>query len=276
MITDSLGNINNLSAVLQKYGALNQTSRESNERTSSTQADDKAFSFDPGSILSELMPENSIAANNHLASNLILTDFEYAQETFKFNYNFTQTSSDGDLVEIGNNAANGINSSTSLSIVVERVVEKIRAKFSVDDVNGKTGNNEISDLQDFWSPENTASRIFDFATGFFEAFRDRALSGDKDTPLLKILEDFTSLMKNSINNGFGQAQSVLDNLTNGLPKNIQGTVDMTYDRVFEKIEIWVQNKTDEIKELDQGTGNSEYTVEDSQGNAETEIDQAAA
>jgi len=102
---------------------------------------------------------------------------------------------------------------------------------------GGTSSSKPSDiwakLQDYFSPEKTADRILDFATGFFGKSKEFREGGNTEEARGK----FAELMKNAIGKGFAQAQSILGKL----PETVQKTIDDTKSLVDKGIEDFIKN-----------------------------------
>ena len=87
----------------------------------------------------------------------------------------------------------------------------------------------ISELEDFFSPENTASRILDFALAQYKP-KDGA-----DTEATR--QTFSDTMGGLIQKGFDKAQAILGNL----PDSIAEGIETTHKTVFDGLANFVKN-----------------------------------
>lgn len=99
----------------------------------------------------------------------------------------------------------------------------------------KTAEPDIAaELNDYFSPENTAQRIVDFASSFFSAFTENHA---EETDTSKVQNDFTKLMRDAIQKGFEEAQDLLGEFyDNDTPDFITDTIGQTYDLVQQKLD----------------------------------------
>ncbi|MBZ0257607.1 DUF5610 domain-containing protein [bacterium] len=91
-------------------------------------------------------------------------------------------------------------------------------------------NASASDLLDFFSPENTSDRIVAFATSFFGNYAANHSNEDAQAQL----DGFTTLISDAIEQGFGQAQGILGDLSGN--EEISQNIDRTFSLVKEKID----------------------------------------
>jgi len=90
-------------------------------------------------------------------------------------------------------------------------------------------------MPDYWSAENTAQRIVDFATSFLSAFE-----GENS--------EFFSIIRGAIEDGIGEAKALLGNL----PGPVGKLIDKTHRLVFEKLDaVEAQLKADSKPQPDQ-------------------------
>ena len=122
---------------------------------------------------------------------------------------------------------------------VRESLQVIYSKTSINlsDVFGssETAETDIAaGLNDYFSPENTAQRIVDFASSFFPAFTENHAD---ETDAGKVQNDFTKLMRDAIQKGFEEAQDLLgDFYANDTPDFITDTIGQTYDLVQQKLD----------------------------------------
>lgn len=112
---------------------------------------------------------------------------------------------------------------------------------------GSTGKSQfdpkdlLASMQDYFSPENTAGRIVDFATAFFpmsEAFKK---GGDTE----EARAQFAETMRAAVQKGFDQAAGILGK---NLPKNVQEGIDKTHELTFKGFDDFVKNGLNKNKE----------------------------
>lgn len=79
---------------------------------------------------------------------------------------------------------------------------------------------------EYWTPENTAKRIVEGASGFFEGFKKAhpELEGEA------LMNHFIDVVGGGLTQGFDEARGILDDL-NVLEGSIAENIDLTYDLV---------------------------------------------
>lgn len=93
-----------------------------------------------------------------------------------------------------------------------------------------------------YSPEATAQRIFQFATGFFDAFKQQHTDmGGEDA-----VNHFLDVIKSGIEQGFKEAREVLKGL-GVLQGDIAGNIDKTYELIQTKLGDWQKQMLDSLK-----------------------------
>jgi len=107
----------------------------------------------------------------------------------------------GDRLEIGRG---GISSADAIKVLTDRVLEKIRA--TVEETRNALGIPSASQLDT--SADATASRIFDFAMGFFDAYREKHPELDDDEAKQK----FVDLVGGAIQQGIQEARDILSGI----------------------------------------------------------------
>lgn len=130
----------------------------------------------------------------------------------------------------------------SVSAVFDRVREKITNTFGLRgaDKDGAvqllppddaTGNEVLA----FFSPENTAKRIVDFATGFFGAYSQNHSGRSNEENAAK----FSALITDAVKTGFAGAQKVLGNPDE--ESEIGKNIEKTFQLVLQGIEEFQQS-----------------------------------
>ncbi|MDD3147238.1 MAG: DUF5610 domain-containing protein [Candidatus Riflebacteria bacterium] len=106
--------------------------------------------------------------------------------------------------------------------------------------NVATGNveetpehNQLTMLQEYFSPENTARRILDVATSFFGISEIARADGNTEAAR----RNFADFIGDAINTGFQQARSLLGEL----PEEVVSGIDKTHSLVFSGLEDFVSN-----------------------------------
>ena len=102
----------------------------------------------------------------------------------------------------------------------------------------------LTELQKYFSPENTAARILDVATSFFSVSETGQTQGNTEAAR----RTFADFIGGAINEGFKQAQGLLGNL----PEDVQAGVDKTHTLVFSGLENFVKNGVAPEKEAPGG------------------------
>lgn len=97
----------------------------------------------------------------------------------------------------------------------------------------------LSQLQDYFSPENTAQRILDVATSFFPVSETGQTEGNNEAARRK----FADFIGGAINEGFRQAREILGKLSD----DIETGIDKTHSLVFSGLEDFVKNGIDPEK-----------------------------
>lgn len=132
---------------------------------------------------------------------------------------------------------------SSMKITYQSAIEKLN-EILMADMGFTTNGEEISSdesettkpiseeaLQsqggmEYWTPENTAKRIVEGASGFFEGFKKAhpELEGEA------LMNHFMDVVGGGLTQGFEEARGILDDL-NVLEGSIAENIDLTYDLV---------------------------------------------
>jgi hypothetical protein len=137
--------------------------------------------------------------------------FETTEEIFSFkgSYEFLQRASGGEWV------------STAGAPVDETATEEAAEQ------------DQLTNLQDYFSPENTAKRILDVATSFFGISEIAKAEGDTEAARQK----FSDFIGGAINEGFRQARNILGDL----PEDVSDGIDKTHSLIFSGLADFVKN-----------------------------------
>lgn len=132
--------------------------------------------------------------------------FETTQETFSFrgSYEFLQRVSGGEMTP-----------------VEEAATEETAAE------------DQLTQLQNYFSPENTAQRILDVATSFFGISEIAKAEGDNEASRQK----FADFIGGAINEGFRLARDILGDL----PDEVSTGIEKTHSLVFTGLADFVKN-----------------------------------
>lgn len=88
--------------------------------------------------------------------------------------------------------------------------------------------------KNYFSPENTANRIYNFATSFYETFL--AGTGKEDSEASR--QEYKDIIGSAIDEGFGQALDILGDL----PDEVSSQIQTTHDLIFEKLDKFVKGE----------------------------------
>lgn len=105
-----------------------------------------------------------------------------------------------------------------------------------ENVENAEESNFISELEEYFSPENTANRILDVALSFFEISSFKAKSGDNESSR----QEFSDFIGSAIQTGFAKASEILGDL----PEEIISQINATNDLVFDGLGNFVKNGVD--------------------------------
>lgn len=131
-------------------------------------------------------------------------------------------------------------SSGSLKLTFQAAIEKLNEVLMTDmpapeegEVLEKPISEEALKAQggmEYWTPENTAKRIVDGATGFLAGFQNAhpELEGDA------LIEKFMDVVGGGLTQGFDEARRILGDL-NVLEGDIADNIDLTYLKVQEQM-----------------------------------------
>lgn len=92
-----------------------------------------------------------------------------------------------------------------------------------------------------FSPEATASRIVEFATGFFEQYQ----ANNAGTEEGEQVEGFVAMIKGAVEEGFAGAQEMLEGLGE-IDPDVQGGIDETLELVMKGIDDWAGQRVDQV------------------------------
>lgn len=143
--------------------------------------------------------------------------FETTHETFSFkgSYEFLQQASGAETV------------TSDTSAPGETAAEELSEQ------------DQLTQLQEYFSPQNTARRILDVATSFFGVSETGQGEGNTEQARRK----FADFIGSAINEGFRQARGILGEL----PEDINAGIDKTHSLVFAGLEDFVKNGIDPEK-----------------------------
>ena len=97
----------------------------------------------------------------------------------------------------------------------------------------ESGQNLLSALKDYFSPEKTAERILDVALSFYPSSDAAQQEGEEATKR----KSFADFIGGAIKEGFSQARTILG----ALPEDVSKGIDTTFDLVTSGLEDFVTN-----------------------------------
>ena len=100
-----------------------------------------------------------------------------------------------------------------------------------------------------YSPEATASRIVEFATGFFGQYQ----GNNEGTEESEQIEGFVAMIKGAVEEGFAGAQEMLEGLGE-IDPDVQGGIDKTSDLVVKGIDDWASERAEQVATGADGQG----------------------
>ena len=92
-----------------------------------------------------------------------------------------------------------------------------------------------------FSPEATANRIVELATGFFEQYQ----TNNQGTEEGEQKEGFVEMIKGAVEEGFAAAQEMLEGLGK-IDPDVQGEIDKTSDLVVNGIDDWASERAEQV------------------------------
>ena len=126
----------------------------------------------------------------------------------------------------------------SLTLVLKTAIEGINSE--LEPTLGANALETAVDSGADFGPEATAERIVSLSTAFFGAYQQANPGLDFDTAL----DQFVDVISGGINQGFAEAREILTGFQ-VLEGNIASDIDLTYDRVQDKLTAFV----DEIRSM---------------------------
>jgi hypothetical protein len=128
---------------------------------------------------------------------------------------------EGDVLELGSPGKSRLPSpETLLALLEEKVNKNVEAAFPEEEVEKPLSN-------DYWSSENTASRIVGFATKYWDHYAKKNGGESKEA-----LDNFLSIIEGAINQGFGEASAIIGEANGGsVPEKNAGTISKTREHV---------------------------------------------
>jgi hypothetical protein len=139
-----------------------------------------------------------------------------------------------------------VNSQYTANRIFEEIAARVAEKFGVDAAAQIQFNPNLDT-----SSEATAERIFTFATGFYQNYREQNAGEDEEETLTR----FTSIVRDAIDRGFDEARGILTGLS-GFTPGIEDTINETYQRLqellsgFEEEQLTVLGSVDEESQDD--------------------------
>jgi len=148
-----------------------------------------------------------------------------------FELAMSYSTNDVDTFELSKEGKELSTSQAAMQKLYDVTMAKVEAALGTDAAEAPTS--ATSELTDYFSPENTAQRIVDFAASFFGSYQTNH-ADDADSSAT--VDNFKQLMSDAINQGFAEALGMLNGATdNELPSYVNDTISQTYDLVQEKL-----------------------------------------
>lgn len=162
----------------------------------------------------------STAANQTEAANKKLSGYEASQQNRQL-LNQQILSSSLNLSLKADNQA--------LTLLFKTALEKVQAEFAPSDEQIATPPNKKPETSPYesevdYSPQATAERIVGFATGFYQAFKER--NPNDPEALTKFMEKFSG----GVEKGFADAKEILKNIDK-LNGKVESDIEETYGLV---------------------------------------------
>ncbi len=118
----------------------------------------------------------------------------------------------------------------ALEAIINKINEILRPQLGENAVQNSLGTD--------FSPEATAERIVNLATGFFGLYQQQNPDEAPDSAL----SNFLSTIRDAIDEGFEEAREILTSLR-ALTDEISNTIDETYDLVQQGLDRFEQEQT---------------------------------
>ncbi|MBL4888811.1 MAG: DUF5610 domain-containing protein [Candidatus Lindowbacteria bacterium] len=132
-----------------------------------------------------------------------------------------------DFLNLGQSQSGLVGPETILAILEEKTTEKIEIS-----LEGVIESDGATLEENYWSPENTARRIVDFATDFYSAYT-QAFGEEGEAAL----DEFLSLVNDAVDDGFAQAGEIISEFHNGkVPEESRSTSEKTRELISQYLE----------------------------------------
>ncbi|PCJ57631.1 MAG: hypothetical protein COA79_15410 [Planctomycetota bacterium] len=171
------------------------------------------------------------------------------------------------LAFVNQKAISSFGSRDDLNLILEQQLNEINEtlhKKALELTNTENNLPDQNDL-DYFNAENTANRIYNFATSFYETFLE--FGGKEDTQEAR--QEYADIIGEAIGEGFEDALSVLG----VLPDKVSNEIQKTHDIVTEKLAAFVlgEEKTYNEKVTEKVT--EKMTELDKDGSNDLSIDE---
>jgi hypothetical protein len=143
----------------------------------------------------------------------------------------------GDVLEL----SNSIDGDYAQKVLNDSLADRLDKAFAEAGVEIDTKGLLESGLDT--SPEATAKRIVDFATGFLAAFK----SNNPDLEDTEQIDEFTALIKDAVEEGFEDAGKILQGIGR-ISAEVQGGIDKTHELVMKGIEDFADQQKKALAE----------------------------
>ena len=143
----------------------------------------------------------------------------------------------GDLLEIGIE----INGEFANKVLQDSLEKRLNEAFETAGLN--TDVQSLLDSGQDMSPEAVSGRIVDFAVSFFDAFK----GNHQDSESMVQLDDFVSLIKGAVEQGFAEAGDILKGIGE-IGGEAQADIEKTFDLTMSKIDAFAEEQEQSLIE----------------------------
>ena len=124
-------------------------------------------------------------------------------------------------------------------VLIDSLNDKLNTMFQEEGMETTVDSLLESGLN--FSPEATANRIVELATGFFEQYQ----TNNQGTEEGEQKEGFVEMIKGAVEEGFAAAQEMLEWLGK-IDPDVQGEIDKTSDLVVNGIDDWASERAEQV------------------------------
>lgn len=211
----------------------------------------------PGEAESNRLPHNSSRALLSSRDIQQLSIAQRAEMLLNVDHNFhgVITTEDGDRLEFSSQLSFELSHQEEFELLARENQKSIERAYGLrepeDDEeteeNGLSGAQRLDAMvPEFANSENTSQRIFDFARSMLPFFLASADRNGNNELTEENLEEFMEMMRDAIDEGFRQARDMIQGLSL-MNEDLGGLIDLTYDKVQEKLDNFEAETREEIQ-----------------------------